>query len=308
MSGLIKDRWPLKWALLFLGGTTLTTFLVGLLCISFYQDWRRERRSDPRYAITQILQTGPEREALPTNCLAELLSLSSDVTQNLYAFDLKKGEKALLECPLIVQAKLERSSPSTLAVNYEIRRPIALLADYQNVAVDAQGYLFPLHPFLSPKEMPEIYLGLPPFEAEEDAMRRKGGRWGEPLSNREWLLALEILQTFDETPWKEGISVRRIDLSNAFASTLGRREIVLFTSEEVRLQRDGSILTFLFPKILRLPTRDYRNQLNNFFSLRATMQQDYARQLATFQQGATFAPRIIDLRLSHLAFVENRPE
>ena len=62
----------------------------------------------------------------------------------------------------------------------------------------------------------------------------------------------------------------------------------------------------MFPKILRLAPKDYAQQLGNFFSLRKNMIEDYRRQLASLQQGGTFSPRIIDLRIPQLAFVENR--
>jgi hypothetical protein len=276
--------------------------------VSFvYKSWQHRRYHSEQYRIQGIVQTGPEKEALKTAYLAELLGLSVDAPMNLYALDLRKAEKALLASPLIRAAHVKRLPPNTLYVDYEVRIPVAMLADYANTAIDREGYLFPAAPFLSPKELPEIYLGLPPFGAEEDSYGRRGGRWRTPLHNRYLSLALEILQTFEGSPWREGLRLKRIDVSNAFAPTLGRREIALFTEEELVLRSGDKQNTFVFPKILRLAPKDYSQQLAHFFSLRKTMIEDYRRQLIGAEEGGRFAPRIVDLRVQHLAFVGSPP-
>lgn len=291
------------WVLLGSMGGTLLLFLVGF---HFYSNWKETRLIDPVFTIQALLQTGPEKEGLKTVYLSELLGLSIDAPQNLYAFNLLQGEKALLTSPLVAKAHLKRVPPSTLYVDYELRRPIASLCDYRNVGMDSEGYLFPLVPFFSPKEIPEIYLGLPRFGGAEDSLGRKGGEWGVPLQNRFIGLALDLLETFEGSPWKEGLRIQRIDVSNAFQPSLGRREIVLFTEEEVSFRKGEKELRFQFPKVLRLAPKEYRQQLQNFFALRRTMLEDYKKQLADLKEGGKFAPRIIDLRISQLAFVENR--
>jgi hypothetical protein len=257
-------------------------------------------RSDPKTKILAIVQTGPEQEALSTSYLAELLQLSSDQPSFLYAYDLKKAEKNLLTCPLIAYAKLKRMPPETLYVDYMVRKPIALLADYENIGIDREGYLFPVIPFFSPKQLPELYLGLPPFGAEADAQGRVGGAWQTPLQNRYVKLAMEVLHLLSDASWREGVRIKRIDVSNAFAPSLGQREIVLFTEEELMKQEK----VFLFPKILRLSPKSYFQQLNNFFSLRTKILEDYERQIADLP-ATHFAPRIIDLRIPKMAFVQN---
>jgi len=299
-------QWPLKKALLILFGSSLATLLFSFSAYALYGTWKEKRLSDERYKILGLVQTGPEKEALKTAYLAELLGLSSDAPKNLYSIDLKKAELALLSSPLISKAIVKRMPPTTLYIDYEVRKPIAWLSDYKNTAIDRNGYLFPVIPFFSPKEMPEIYLGLPPFAAAEDSFGRKGGLWRTPTKNRYLNLALELLQTLEGSPWKEGLRIKRIDVSNAFAPSLGRREIVLFTEEEISLRRNDQELTFVFPKILRLAPKEYAQQLQNFFALRKTMVEDYRKQLATSEQGGRFAPRIVDLRILQLAFVENQ--
>ncbi len=301
----MAEQWTTRQALTCLIGSTVATLTVTLFGYHLYQSWKHARLTSAQYNITAIVQTGPEKEALKTSYLAELLNLSADSPRSLYSLHPKDAEKALLASPLIQSAHIQRLPPNTLYIDYQVRKPIAYIADYRNTAIDRHGYLFPVSPFLSPKELTEIYLGLPPFGASEDSSGRRGGLWRTPLNNRYLTLALDLLQTFEGSPWREGLRIKRIDVSNAFAPTLGRREIVLFTEEEFILRRDDQQLTFIFPKILRLAPKDYAQQLNNFFALRRTMVEDYRKQLATAPTGGRFAPRIVDLRILQLAFVEN---
>ena len=300
------SRFPIQKALLFLAGSVCITLVVAFSSYAIYGSFKRKKLTSDRYKIEGLVQTGPEKEALKTVYLAELLGLSSDGSKNLYSLDLKKAEMALLSSPLIAKAKVKRLPPNTIYVDYEVRRPLAWISDYRNTAIDAEGYLFPIAPFLSPKEMPEIYLGLPKFEAEEDSFGRTGGRWRTPLQNRYLDLAFHLLRTFEGSPWREGLRIKRIDVSNAFAPSLGRREIVLITEEEISLKKGEREISFTFPKILRLASKDWNQQLQNFFALRRNMIEDYKKQLSLSEEGGHFSPRIVDLRVPQLAFVENQ--
>jgi hypothetical protein len=301
-----SPEWTMRQALICLIGSTLFTLS---FCIGGYFFWTKHRQSklnSEAYRISAIIQTGPEKEAFKTAYLAELLSLSVDRPVSLYAFDLKKGEQKLLASPMIRSAKIKRIPPGTLYIDYEVRKPIAWLADYRNTALDREGYLFPVSPFFSPKEMPEIYLGLPPFGSQDGISDRKGGQWLVPLQDRHLHLALEILQFLEGVPWREGLRIKRIDVSNAFAASLGQREIVLFTEEEMNIRKNEQEIVCTFPKILRLAPKDYTQQLGNFFALRRSMMEDYRKQLMSVQQSGRFAPRIVDLRIPQLAFVQNQ--
>jgi len=286
----------MRQALFCLIGSTCLTLTLSLGSYWLWKKHRNERLLSEKYRIASIIQTGPEKEALQTAYLAELLGLSLDQPTQLYAINLKKAEKKLLASPLISHAKIKRYPPETLYIDYEVRRPICWLADYKNTAVDREGSLFPMAPFFSPKHLPEIYLGLPPFTSWKIK--------GQALD-----LALEILQFLETTPWKEGLRIKRIDVSNAFMPSLGQREVVLFTEEELFIPQAGPVrgeVVFTFPKILRLAPKDYTQQLGNFFTLRRTMMEDYSRQLFALKPttGGRYAPRIIDLRIPQLAFVE----
>lgn len=270
----------------------------------FWKQFKLKKIHDPQYTISALIQTGPEKEALQTGYLAELLDLSVDQPTNLYTFDPKLGEKKLLSSPLIAEAHIKKIAPNVIYVDYTIRKPIARIGDYQNIAIDKEGYLFPLSPFYAPKELPEIYLGLPDFGAGEDSFGRKGGQWLTPLQDKYFTLAMEILQFLEGSSWRDGIRIKRIDVSNAFAKSLGQREIVLSTEEDL-IVKTTQVCTF--PKMLRLCPKDYAKQMHHFLTLRKNMMDDYSRQLtdAVIPRSGKFSSRIVDLRIPHLAFVEN---
>lgn len=288
---MMKNQWNIQKSLLYLVGSTTLTLMISLIGWHFWKGDQDQKLHSEAYQIKAIVQTGPEKEALKTAYLAELLGLSADSFAQLYAFNLKKAEEALLQSPLIANAKVKRMPPNTLYIDYEVRRPIGWLADFKNIAIDQEGYLFPVAPFLTPKRLPEIYLGISSFQ---------GWHYDSPSLQ----LALGILKILETAPWTRGLRIERVDVSNAFAPSLGTREIVLITDEEMTIRKENGEMICHFPKILRLSTKDYEKQLNNFFTLRQKMMDDYKKQLLAVKKGGRFAPRIIDLRIPQLAFVE----
>jgi len=301
----MASHWTMRQALFFFVGSVLVTLGLSFGGWRLYRDWKVKRMTSKEYRIVSIVQTGVEREVLKTAYLAEMLGLSVDAPSQLYALDLKKASLRLLSSPLISDVKMKRLPPGTLYIDYTVRKPLALLADYSNTAIDRDGFLFPVAPFFSPKQLPEIYLGLPSFGAPEDAMGRKGGRWLEPLKGRYVSLALEVLQFLQDSLPVEGMRIERVDVSNAFAPSLGQREVVLKLEDELAIAGAAGELVCFFPKLLRLAPKDYRSQLTHFFSLRRSMLEDYKRQLPLLGEGGRFAVRIIDLRIPQLAFIDN---
>lgn len=301
-------QWTYRQAWACLVGSTLAMLLLCLGGYSLFRQWQMHRLSDEQYKIVAIVQTGPEREALQTAFLAELLDLSADQSISLYAFDVSRAERALLACPLISEAKIKRVPPGILYIDYTIRKPVAQLADYQNCGLDKEGFFFPLAPFYSPKNLPEIYLGLPPFDVHDAQHGRTGGVWAISPQDKYLILALDILRMLRDTPWREGMRLKRIDVSNAFAPSAGQREIVLLTEDELIFRENEIETVCFFPRILRLPAKNYSQQLSNFLTLRRQMLEDYRRQIKKSQFAASpvqFAPRIVDLRIPKLAFVQN---
>ncbi len=300
-------KWTYKQAWSFLLGSTLVTLAISSGCYGFWRKNRLEKLCSAKYALSSIIQTGPEKEALKTSYLAELLGLFRDFPVSIHAFDVEKAQKTLRSCPLISSAEVKRMPPSTLYINYSMRKPAAQLADYENIGTDREGYLFPLSPFIAPKQLSEIFLGLPSFDADADLQGRKGGSFSSPLQCRHFDLAFEVLRVLSEAPWREGIRVKRLDVSNAFSLSYGQREILLFTEEEILMQDAKREILCYFPKILRLPVKDYAQQLSNFFSLQKEMIESYRIQIAKecFKtEELHFDSRIIDLRIPKLALIE----
>jgi hypothetical protein len=305
-------QWTIRQALICWIASSCITLSLSLSGYHFWIKAKQKKLSASEYKIVSIVQTGSEKEALKTVYLAELLGLSANRFVSLYGLDCKEAEKKLLASPLIRSAFVKRMPPNTLYIDYEIRRPIAKLSDYENIGIDKEGYVFPIAPFFSPKELPDIYLGLPAFGEAEDRLGRKGAAFHTPLCNSYFLLASEILQFLETAPWREGFRLKKIDVSNAAAPSLGQREIVLFTEEDFRCKEQEREICCTFPKILRLAPKDYAQQLNHFFTLRRKMAGDYKRQLPSMAHALSegsgeirFQPRIIDLRIPQLAFVEN---
>jgi hypothetical protein len=184
-------------------------------CWGIYFYYGNARSYNPKYHILAILQTGPEKEALRTNFLAELLHLSVDRPVNLYQFPLNRGEEALLSFPLIKKASLKRIPPGTLYIDYEIRKPIVFLGDFTNTAMDEEGYLLPFKPFYSPKNLPELVLGL----------HGETSRWGEKVQSEEVQLAFDIRKVFSQV--LEGMALLKIDVSRMKAPSLGERQVIV---------------------------------------------------------------------------------
>jgi cell division septal protein FtsQ len=201
--------------------------------------YQRKHTTTAQTYLCRIIQTGPQREALKTTYLAELMRISADRPMTVASFDLVAAQKRLLSCPVIKEAKV-KLTPDTVYVDYTVRQPIAWLYDFENIALDEEGYPFPVSPFFTPKRLPEIYLGIQNFY------------WGRPLKERKADLALTILQVLNRL----SLQVKRLDVSKAFQPSLGRREVVLILEEEG------------FTKTLRLTPKNFAQELGNYLELR----------------------------------------
>lgn len=248
----------------------LSVFLIsGSAWISFfiYSGFFNFRSSDTRFSIVALVQTGPEKEALNTSYLAELLELSIDKPKNLYQIDLKENQKKLLENSLFKSCFLKRIPPGTLYINYSIRKPYIFLADFRNTAVDQEGYLFPFAPFFSPKKLPSLYLGT-----------LSSIKWGEKCPIESWTLAQEILQEGTRVAEFHGLDLTFVDLSGVFTESFGSRQIIL------TFEKRGQKI------FVRLPSRNFSAAFKNFLLL----------DLEKFEK-PTYT---LDLRLENLAFYQ----
>jgi hypothetical protein len=297
---------PLTHALAWIVGSSLLVSGTAHLCLKHYM----KQKSQPRQVIHSIVQTGPQREALKTEYLAEVLGISIDRPVYFTSFDLKAAELKLLHSPLINQARVKALPPNALYVDYTIRQPIAWLYDYENIAIDKEGYPFPFRPFFSPKNLPEIYFGMPAFSIRSEDPDRPMAAWCQPLKGKYITLAFDLLALMNSPQVSDLFRVKRIDVSNAFAESCGKREIVLIVEDTIIQQQGGKEVQFTFPKILRLSTKNYAQELGNYLTLREKLVET-ERQSIRISQGKTHPIRqkekVIDFRIPNLAFIDGDP-
>jgi hypothetical protein len=206
----------------------------------FYLHTEAERKST---YVCRIVQTGPQREALKTAYLAELMQISADKPISSAAFNTELALRRLLASPVIQEATLRLHELDTVYIDYTVRQPVAWLYDFENIALDRAGYPFPIYPFFTPKQLPEIYLGIRQFA------------FGKPISDKGVTLALTLLLVVQQLK----LEPLRLDLSSAFEKSLARREIV------VTLDEQG------FTKILRLTPKNYAQELGNYLELKGQL-------------------------------------
>jgi hypothetical protein len=231
MNPLKAVAWIIGSLYLLTGGT--------YKAVKTYQYYHQDRSSSKFY-LCRILQTGPQREALKTTYLAELMRISADRPVTFDGFDLELAQKRVLASPVIGEATVKLVDPDTVFVDYTVRQPIAWLSDFENTAFDEAGVPFPISPFFTPKKLPEVYLGIKTFA------------WNRSLSGPAAQIALTLLQLLHQLP----LEVKRIDVSRAFLDSLGKREVVMVLDEQG------------FTKYLRLTPKNFAQELGNYLELR----------------------------------------
>ncbi len=254
--------------------------------------WRSTDQS-----IKQIIQSGPEKEALKTAFLAELLHLSVDQPTDLRDLNLEEGKKLLEACPLIKKAELKRLMPHTLYIDYTSRQPIAYLADYKNTALDEEGYLFPNFPFYAPKRIPKIYFGL------------IASKMPVKLQGKQSSIAFDLLSILSMIKQERSLHVKWIDVSNVMATTYGKRQIVVILEEEKHLPNKQTV--FSFSHILRLSSLKYSKELGNYLNLKKELDMQEQQQMMMEMREGSFLKmpqKVIDLRISDLAFISEVEE
>ena len=282
----MKDKkLPLPLALSWIVGST---FLISGSLFSLHK-WLRQRPAQRVCVsyIDKIIQTGPQRDRLSSLYLEDLLDLSVDHPVLYKNFDVKRAKEKLLQVPMIKTAEVEIVGKDTLYVDYTLRNPLAKVYDYENIACDEEGYLFPLAPFYSPKELPEIYFG--------DSIAQCHG-FSEKIVGESFDMALAIIKSLDPIAKADHFRLKRIDVSSAFLSSLGRQEIVIDIQEmKLGFQEDT------FPRYihrLRLSTKDYPKQLGNYLNLHKELT---AYSLDQLEDPAEI--KVIDLRIEGMAYI-----
>ncbi|MCE5316989.1 MAG: hypothetical protein LLG04_06450 [Parachlamydia sp.] len=263
--------------------------------MAYYHYIQKKRLSDPKFRIVAIAQMSGDGEVLKTGYLAELLGLSVDRPVSLLSFPAKKAETILRQNPLITNVHISKIKPGTLLVEYQLRKPIAFLGDYANTAIDGEGYLFPFHPFYTPKKLPEIVLGAMVGEEIGDL----DSPWGYQIKGHRARLALEIYRTMS-TQFAD-VSIRRIDVSKAHALSYGQRQLVIMLEERLMREENGRRILVIQPQILQLSSSDWRHELERYKVLRlhlATEEKSQPLPELDLQERKHLG---IDLRVPYLA-------
>lgn len=195
------------------------TIVFASLCLAsgtyFYRLYQEKNACRVAGVPIQIIaQTGPEKEALKTAYLAELLGLSGD--EESQGIREKVAEEKLLKSPVIQEASVKRIAPGILSIDYSLRKPYVFLADYENLALDREGHPFPFSPFYTPKNMPQLHLG------------QRVTQWSVPVENR--ALAFEILKHLESR--MDFFQVESLDVTQAKHPSLGCREVILVLRAE----------------------------------------------------------------------------
>lgn len=297
-------RLPLSYAISWIIVSTLLCIGGSFAYLKQYVKKKHQKAFSYDHQIRSIIQTGPQKEALKTEYLAEILQISRDIPTSMVFFNEEVAKQRLFSSPLIAQADVKVLKPDALYIDYTIRQPIAWVEDYENVVIDKAGYPFPFYPFLSPKNLPYIYFGLSSFGKKSNDPDKPVVQWKEAMTGIYVNLAFSLLQLIHEL----GLShVVRIDLSHAFASSYGKREIVLTVEHVIVQWRNGLEQQIVFPHLLRLGTKNYREQLMNYLNLKEELieQEKKSTLLQMDQPFLRLREKVIDLRLSKLAFVQN---
>jgi hypothetical protein len=192
------------------------------LVFGLYSYLKGDQKSGSHHAITALLLECSSREQLPSNFFAETI----DWTAN----QLHLWQRELEAHPIIDYAKMQRYNQNTLWIEYAVRTPIAFVADLDNVAVDCKGKCFPLHPFVTPKLLPKIFLGL----SEEEINRFCQTNELEAIVQKKLHFAIDWLDKGRDLFQRSNYYLGWLDVSLMDETSLGKRKMVLGLSKMPR--------------------------------------------------------------------------
>lgn len=246
-----------------------------------------KKSQESKFYISHIIQTGPNRDYLKTNFLAEIIGLSEDVPTSIFRFDPEVAKEKLENCPMIKKAKVKALPPNTIFIDYEMRKPLAFLYDFENIAIDEEGYLFPFYPFYTPKKIPEIYFGL-----KQDKLTYQK----QKISSESFVIAKDIISAMEPLRAEKNIFLKRLDVSKVFEKSLGKKEIIAFVKTEdkwLKVQKN-------FSHYLRLSTTNFLQDIGNYLVIYDELSQS---ALNSFED-PSLQLKMIDLRIKGLALIK----
>jgi len=255
----------------------------------FHHTMKSTKKLEPQI-LSYILQTGPQKEALLSDYLTEMLSLSVDKPIKFTDFDPVEAKKILQSSPVISEVDVKKIAPNMVYVDYSVRKPFVWAADYQNAALDKEGTIIPAYPFFSPKKMTKVYFG------KESPEVRK---YGEKVVGRSWELATSVLEAIHQQG-KDLFFVKQIDVSEAWAPSLGRREIIVSLENELYLSAEEPPCQSTH--FLRLTPKQYKEEIAHYLVLRNHLL-EAEKEEAIPSGSKRLRDKTVDLRLSQLAYI-----
>ena len=261
-----EKRYPIHKAAWYVLISVLAVQAIIGACYFSYRAILNERMNDERYNIVALVGRCRSGPAVNPVFLAELLDLSCDKPHNLYAFDKEAFKERLKNLGPFAHCKLSLVRPGVAVVDYDLRTPFAILLDFENRAIDESGHhLFPLHPFYTPKRLPELYLGKP--------------------TGNNVQMAFSLLKQV-QTIVKDGYFVKRIDISH-LVNRMPNREMI------VVLEDDATHDWYY----LRLSQTKFEENLTQFLAIK-----EQVKQLANnFGVDPAKRAHIIDFRADQIA-------
>jgi cell division septal protein FtsQ len=212
------EKLPFKRAAIAILAATAIISGGAAFSLLYYSHIQESQKQDPAFYLRILEQKG----GLPQNYIEELLGLCVDQPINLLEFDSGEARKHLLNSPVIKSAEVKTSLPNACHVVYSLYEPVAILADWDNAALDRGGRIIPWRPFFSKDKLPLLAIG-----GAQDV------KWGDKLKLQRVELALKLLRSLP----LDKISL--IDVSRVELPSFGQRELIVTLGKAiVRLNPD----------------------------------------------------------------------
>lgn len=263
------DQLPIRRALIWIALSVLifagATLGLGL-SINFYKNLRAE---NPRYTLKKIVPKAHRDLYIPEENFAKWLEIFTEHPPNLYHLNHSKMLTALLRQPILEKIRLTKQPPGSLIIDYWPRMPIFQLLDQKSTLLDDQAIVIP-HDLWITGNYPEVFFGL----SEPIAI-------GERITGPKWDTVKEVLTAWQQKNLPYQLS--RIDVSQSFAKSAGKRQVVLV------IDLEGEATHYL-----RLPYKGFDERLRDY----ATLCQHWEEIDEIYQD------RVVDFRIEEIALIK----
>jgi hypothetical protein len=222
MEGLVKEE-----AMPSLLGALLKIAVVSC-CLwgAFFTAWwwhhrqQEIRKNDTRFTVKRVAARPVTQDRLPIGVLTELLHLDTESNISLFALQPQETRERLLSCPAVESAKVWRLLPGTLGIEYALRTPVATIAGFKNVGIDASAIAFFLFPYYAPKRLPAIVVPIGDLSTLTDVQRRI-------RRIKETAIALRLIEIITPIAHRHHLAVDLVDLSHFHQQSVFRREVII---------------------------------------------------------------------------------